>query len=195
MTNTMADTMTERCSGSIVILMVLSLAVAGCGYRSHYVPARDGRARPVWRDHRVVAHFSGSVPSPYCLGEVKRITQTGRLQLATGEVQSGASRGGPHGYWVPIVVTPPLRLTPPGLVPPIAPPGSHLHMGHDLDAQIVVMMAIVAMAVLPIVDLWLAVDPPEADGSPDAIAQVNALNDLQRMVGSPCSPAYLGGPR
>ena len=49
-----------------------------------------------------------------------------------------------------------------------------------------VLLAAIALVVLPIVDLTLAVVPPETDRSTDAIDQVNVFNDLARVPGGPC---------
>lgn len=54
------------------------------------------------------------------------------------------------------------------------------------------VVAVVALVVLPIIDLSVALVPPEKiDRTVRAIDQVNALNDLLRTAGTPCS--YTGG--
>jgi hypothetical protein len=57
-----------------------------------------------------------------------------------------------------------------------------------LDKDLAILM-IVAIAVLPIIDVTFSALRPEADAdSADAVDGVNAYNDLARSAGNPCSP-------
>jgi hypothetical protein len=61
------------------------------------------------------------------------------------------------------------------------------------DGKALVVLAVVALIVLPIVDVSLALANPEsAKRSSQSIDQVNAWNDLARTPGTPCS--YEEGP-
>lgn len=61
--------------------------------------------------------------------------------------------------------------------------------GKEMGAVLLVLAA-VALAVLPAVDLGVALaDPEDAKTSSKAIDQVNVYNDLARWQGSPCDPA------
>jgi hypothetical protein len=96
----------------------------------------------------------------------------------------------------PPLFFPPALLLPPGAPHPLAPlrfaSAVSLRGGGgqgSLDRALG-YLAVLALLVLPAVDLGLAIANPESPTrSSDAIDGVNAYNDLARWPGSPC---YLG---
>lgn len=53
------------------VLISLLLLAQGCGYSSSYTPRADGRARPVWRDHRLAMHIPGIAVGDACRQAIK----------------------------------------------------------------------------------------------------------------------------
>ena len=188
-------------------LFAVAIALAhACGYASQYQPPRDGRARAIWQESDVVVELSGAPLSPACALELRSASATGKLRLAEGRVETLPAR---NSYWGPLFFGPPIvvvdsAIAPPLLRPPLFLPfapgalgrvGAPVHglarpvgggLG-DEGGKALVLVAVVALVVLPIVDVWLALDAPESERSPQAIDQVNAFNDLARLPGSPCS--------
>lgn len=193
------------------VLALCTLCATGCGYSSQYVPLADGRARPVWSDKDVRLWDGGRPLSAECVGNVAWATGTRTLRLLGGDVdmvqpQAPATPvAGPQGgvHFVPVLVGPPILLPP--LPPPLPPPGlGPVHHGaraggahlprSSLDselAKVLTVMAVVALVVLPAVDVALAASHPESgERSSDAIDQANALNDLGRTRGTACTTEW-----
>ena len=200
--------------GQPVLVALLLVAVAGCGYTSQYSPPVDGRPRAVWRNDKVVVSASGVARSPECAEAVAELSDNARP----------APPDPPSGYYTPQWYGPPLVMLTPGLAPPLPRPpiffspsltiaaavarsGPHGGGGLRLDPgapakgirggsgdtkgleAAVLYMAVVALLVLPVVDTTLSLIP--AEGVTDSIAaidEVNAWNDLLRWPGSPCGP-------
>jgi len=180
--------------------MAFAALVGGCGYTSQYIPPVDGRARAVWDDDHVTMVVSEAL-SASCREAV--------IEL----VKEGPSPGGSptsvevEAYWVPRIVGPPVILVDrhgPVLVP--APPlllpwrvghhdtgGGHGSPGGsdgDLGKGALVLAA-VALAVLPVVDVAMALGRPEdVDSSQLGIATTNAYNDLARQTAGACALAF-----
>jgi hypothetical protein len=121
------------------------------------------------------------------------------------------------GYWTPRYYGPAIIVAMPGLAPvfPFTPlflphrlllhglahgvaapavrvsgPAPALRGGGDELGKAAVVLAVVALAVLPAVDVGLALSSPEnARASVAAMSEVSAYNDLARQPGSPCAEA------
>jgi hypothetical protein len=189
---------------------ITSLAVlSGCGgYQSDYVPLEDGRARAVWRDDRLALEIGGSI-SPECAAAI------GDPSGSTRYVRSGPSGNvwvpvyfGPRIVVVRSGFAPAPRRsayvgshpTIPDLKsggvgsPSISGGGSGGGGssgggggGGDLGKAVVVL-AVVALVVLPAVALGLALGRPEPEREvATVIDRTNLYNDLSRTPGSPCS--------
>lgn len=183
---------------------------SGCGYTSKYIAPVDGRARPVWKENRVAMEVAGPLPSE-CRRAVGQLT-SGRPPRA-GEL---AARYDGGGYWVPRYYGPAIMVVSPGFAPqlsihPLFLP--HPIVGRGLfhaataphvssSAPVIgggrgddnalgkaaVALAVLALLVLPAVDVGLALSTPEnAGASVREIARANAFNDLARQSGSPCA--------
>jgi hypothetical protein len=198
-------------------LLLGLVATPGCAYESTYVAPNDGRARAVWKNDNVVVDLAGAPATDFCLEQLRAWSESGRLRLSTGDVKREAPtparvRMAPSvGFWVPIYFGTALVARGPGLVPILPQPvlfspslalagavahstgggatmggGGSSGSGGDFG-KLALVLAVVALVVLPIVDLAVAVATPENDRSTDAIDQVNVLNDLARTPGSPCA--------
>jgi len=196
------------------------LALPACAYESTYVAPNDGRARAVWKNDNVVVELAGAPATESCLEQMRAWSMSGRLRLSTGDVQRDLPpparvRLAPTvGFWVPVYYGAPLIVRGPGVVPflpqpvlfspslavataiarPSAPgAGSSFHTsgsGGDFG-KLALVLAVVALLVLPIVDIAVALATPEDERSNEAIDQVNVLNDLARTPGSPCAYGYV----
>lgn len=189
---------TRRQGSSRVALA--SLLVAGCGYTSQYEPARDGRARAVWRESDVGVDLAGAPLTAECASALKSASSTGRLRLVVASPPGERSYWRPRYYGSPIVVVQP-GLAPPLLHPPLFVPVAPIGVAHGLPGvgasgggslsgdtgKLLAYVAVILIIVLPLVDVWLALDDPETEISPQAIDQVNRWNDLARTPGSPCA--------
>ena len=190
-------------------LVAVAALLSACGYQSSYVAPADGRARPVWRDSNVVVEMSGAPLPPQCAAAMAEASQTGRLRLATGDLRLDG------GYWAPRYYGPRIivvgRIAPPLLRPPIFFPhfgggayGGGPRMGLSSGGMKLgstggsggggggmgkgaAYLAILIIITLSIVDIAVALSDPESSSSSQAIDQVNAFNDMARMIGSPCS--------
>lgn len=191
----------------------LALFAACCGYTSEYVAPADGRPRAVWHDNKVVVERAGAPASSQCASDISQITDTTTLRERRPQVRRPEG-----GYWVPSYYGPPIVVVSRGMAPILPHPpvflpsllgvrpgvalvgplpvpvlrvggisaGSRSGSG-DLGKAAVVL-AVVALVVLPAVDLGLAIAPAESAGpSAQAIDQVNAWNDLLRSPGTSCS--------
>jgi hypothetical protein len=195
---------------SRLLLLVSSLAL-GCAYTSHYTAPPDGRARAVWTGSGVAVELAGAPLTDVCAQQLGSLGSEGRIHLLTGELKP-APLDGPRPFavapvvWVPVYYGPALvavgGLPPPLLRPPLfgvaaamvsasnvrspgAPAGSS-----DL-AKIGAIVVVIAILVMPVIDLTLALVPAEnTTRSAESIDQANLYNDLARSPGSPC--AYYG---
>jgi hypothetical protein len=201
----------------LALALALWMLLPACAYESAYVAPVDGRARPVWKGSDVVVDLAGAPVSDVCFEQLRAWSSSGRVRLITGDVKRDTpppARFTPSPvvlFWVPVYYGPPIV---PGVVPLLRPPvlfspslalasaafkptGSSGSIGgggggsSDFGKALVIL-AVIALVVLPIVDLAVAVTPPESERSSDAIDQVNVFNDLARWPGSPC--AYGGAP-
>lgn len=69
----------------------LCLALVSCVYTSEYTPPRDGRARVVWRDNRMVTTLAGGILEPDCARAVERLAHVDTLELADSEIPKGGT--------------------------------------------------------------------------------------------------------
>jgi hypothetical protein len=210
--------------GRAPALIAALVFTSACGYTSQYVAPQDGRVRPVWQENKIVVEPSGAPLSAACLNAAMAETNTEFVRAAKGSGYEVRRSGYwvPRYYGPPIVVAtagvapalphPPVFLPSlvvasalrprlggvsviPGPVPIIRIPGGSSGGGKD-GGYVLLVLAVLALTVLPVIDLALAIAPAESAGrSAQAIDQVNALNDLMRMTGSPCSYETLGGAR
>jgi len=164
-------------------------------------------------------------------GQSELVTTTGPVDLPESSAPA-ASYVISGGFWTPRYYGPPIVIVTPGVVPffprpPIFSPSlllasaivsSRSHgksfgggssfggggLGKDAGKGLLIL-AVLAVAVLPAIDIGLAAAHPESAGkSSAAIDLANAYNDLLRTPGSPCSafaaadfgqqPGYLGTP-
>lgn len=200
--------MTKTWNSRASLLLGASVLLFGCGnYTSDYVPPKDGRARAVWNEDRVVASIP-SDSSPSC---------TEALYDVQGDPQRYyTTYGGTRTVvvWQPwIVVHHHHNHHGGGRVGPGLPGGSAYRParpsvggggggttigggGHsgggsgggngDLGKAAVVL-AVVAIIALPIITLGLGLGRPEpSEEVAQEIDQVNAYNDLARLPNSPC---------
>lgn len=187
--------------------LALALTLAGCGYTSQYTPPLDGRARAVWEEDRVVMEVA-TPSSPECQAALEE-------RLARPWAPDGPRRV--QGYWTPRYYGPAIIVATPGLAPnfalaplflphrlllhglahgvgppavSVSDPAPALRGGGDGLGKAAVVLAVVALAVLPAVDVGLALSSPEdARASVAAMSEVSAYNDLARLPGSPCGEA------
>lgn len=184
----------------------IAALVAGCGgYTSEYVPPPDGRPRLVWQDNKVVPTMAGAVPAK-CSAEVNELTSGGSVPLAG---RRGGGGGGGGVYWVPVRTVGVVHVHGPAIVPvprPILPSfsggssggigklgGGGGGGGGDLGKAAIVV-AVLAIAVLPFIALGLATGRPEPEAEvAAAIDHVNAQTDLARVEGSACDELIVAG--
>ncbi len=185
--------------------------LCGCSYPSQYVPIPDGRARVVWRDTDVAIDLTRPDASPECL----TLVRAGGLTLKAPDGYWVPRYYGPqlvvveHGVPPllprPVLFSPSLELAKviagpqrwsmwAGTGAHIAPPpvsggggGVHISGGGD-SGKALVILAVIALVVLPTLDLALAIHRPESDGVAAQVTdQVNKYNDLARLPGTDCS--------
>ncbi|MEZ4295395.1 MAG: hypothetical protein R3B70_10500 [Polyangiaceae bacterium] len=183
---------------------IAALAIGCGGYNSEYVPPPDGRPRLTWQDNRVVAIQSNPVPAA-CNADADA--------LANGYSEAPKLRGsvsvvgGGGVYWVPVHHVHVVHVGGPAIVPvprpilPITGGGGGGSIGKigggggggDLGKAAIVV-AVLALAVLPFVALGLATGRPEPEKDVAiAIDRVNAQTDLARLPGSPCDELLIAG--
>jgi hypothetical protein len=181
----------------------------GCGYSSQYVPPVDGRVRAVWREDNVVT----SVP-PFVIGDACERQLADLLVGATPPADAA-----PRTVWTPRYYGPDILVVVPGVAPTLpappiflspsmmiaaaaarsarppsttvsAPGVPRLHdKAPDGAGAFLIALGVIALLVMPALDLGLALDVPESQSrSSEAIDRVNAYNDLARTPGSACAP-------
>lgn len=168
----------------------------GCGgYTSEYVPPADGRPRLVWQDNKVVVMQANAVPAN-CTAEVDA--------LAGGDTSVRVAGRGGGVYFVPVRTVGVVHVGGPVIVPrPFVPPlpgagigklgGGGGGGGGDLGKAAIVV-AVLAIAVLPFIALGLATGRPEPEKEvADAIDRANAQTDLSRTPGSACDELVVAG--
>lgn len=140
----------------------------------------DGRARPLWHNQTVRAHV-GALPSPDCN---EAVSQTIDGQTPYDVVRERAYAQ-PYPPAVGVAIYAPMIWYTPFIAPAfITPP-----VGSDFNPfKGAIAAMVIALAVLPIVDIALAAsDPEDSEVSSLSIDTVNAYNDLVRTAGSPCA--------
>ena len=200
--------------GPLLVVAAAGL-LFGCGnYTSDYKPPKDGRARAVWSEDRVVASIPAD-SSAECSGALVDVKSNPGSYVST----YGGSRM--VVLWQPWIVVHHHNhhVGGPGLPGP-GVPGTGVHRpahpsagggsggsvsggggggksigsggggsgggGGDLGKAAVVL-AVVALIALPIITLGIGLGRPEPSGEvADVIDEVNAYNDLARLPGSPC---------
>ncbi len=204
----------KRASSMWKVVFVAGAAgiLSGCGsYTSDYVAPKDGRARAVWDDDKVVASMPSGDGGRGC-SEAIRGLQANPSEYTT--YYGGSSRG--VIYYRPWIVVRPAPLVIVGSgrvgstggtvsrVPASASVGSSKGGssggsslgsggssgggggGGDMGKAALVLV-VVALLTLPIITLGLGFSRPEPEGQvATAIDEVNAYNDLARLPESPC---------
>jgi hypothetical protein len=200
------------------LLLAAIAAVSGCAYESQYLAPLDGRARAVWQDNNVVVDLAGAPASAGCVDELRAWSQKGTLRLKSGDLKRDTpipprlDVAPSVAFWVPVYFGPPL-VAPAPLVPPVPPhpvsfspslalagavsgsaPASGSTGGGGGGSGgdgkgIAEVLAVIALIILPALDIAIAAATPENDRSPEAIDQVNVYNDLARSGGTPCNYA------
>ena len=184
--------------------------LSGCSYTSRYVPPPDGRARAVWEENHVAMDVAGQLPRE-CRAAVRQVASGSRPLV----VERGAEEAAAGAYWAPRYFGPPIMVVTPGFAPhlmlrPLFAPRIHFSRGlrHGIGARgpagplvntggggndlgkAAAVLAVVALIVLPVVDVALALSNPEnVKASQWGMSQVAAYNDLSRQPGSPCAYA------
>jgi hypothetical protein len=168
------------------------LLLAACGYQSQYTAPADGRARVLWHDD----HLSNNLPP--LSDDCHQATWWLRHPAEQPPDRRFSVR---HDVWVPVYYGADLVVVTPGVPPLLARPVlfspslavaqavAHSTPKLSLDKELAAVLMIVAIVVLPVVDITFAALHPEADSrSADAVDEVNAYNDLARSGGNPCQP-------
>ena len=182
-----------------LLLPGIASLVMGCGgYTSEYVPPADGRPRLLWEDNKVVVTQAGAVPAN-CSAEVNALTG------GDTSVRVAARGGGGGGvYWVPVRTVGVVHVHGPIIAPvprPFVPLGGGIGKlgggggggGGDLGKAAIVV-AVLAIAVLPFIALGLATGRPEPEAEvADAIDRANAQTDLARTPTSACDELVVAG--
>jgi hypothetical protein len=182
-----------RASRRFLAALLACGLLADCGYQSQYTPPYDGRARVLWHDDHLINNVSTLAPTDEChraawwLRHPDEEPSDHRLSIAPLA-------------WVPryygadiIVITPgvPPAFPRPLLFSPslaVAQAASRSVPKLNLDKELAAILLVIAVVVLPIVDVTFAALRPESDSrSADAIDEVNAFNDLARSAGTPCT--------
>lgn len=189
--------------------LVAAMLTTGCGsYTSEYVPPKDGRARVVWQDDRVVASMPDRANSAGCTEAVNEVqsdpgvyrtyyggspsiiiwrpwvivTSTNRgstsMRPRTPASPTGISKGGGSGGGGSL-----------GSLGSGSSGGGGGGGGGDIGKAAVVLV-VVAMLTLPFITLGLGLSRPEPEETVSReIDKVNAFNDLARLSDSPCGAA------
>lgn len=186
--------------------LVVAMLTTGCGnYTSEYVPPKDGRARAVWQEDRVVASLPDNANGVGCSTAVQEVQ-------ADPKVYRTYYGGSPTiVVWRPWIVvtstnTVATRSRMPASPRAISSGGSSGGSGGGLGSigsgssgggggggggdlgKAAVVLVVVAMLTLPFITLGLGLGRPEPSGEvAQEIDKVNAYNDLARLSGTPCA--------
>jgi len=163
----------------VVIVAAAAASMMGCSYKSEYQPPKDGRARPVWDDDKVVMVAPPELPS--CVGERQPPPSFGYHVPMSGGYWAGG-RGGGHVHVHVVVIGHPPPLLVPG---PIIP-------GGDMDGEgakyLLVGLAAAAIVAFPFIAMGLAMGHPEPEEEvASAIDKINRYNDLARERMAQCA--------
>ena len=187
--------------------LVAAMLTTGCGnYTSEYVPPKDGRARAVWQEDRVVASLPAEANRAGCSQAVDEVqADPGRYRTYYG--------GSPSIIiWRPwVVVTstnrgstsmrPRVPASPRGISKGGSSGGGLGSLGSGSSSggsgggggdlgKAAVVLVVVAMLTLPFITLGLGLGRPEpSEQVAQEIDKVNAYNDLSRLSDSPCGAA------
>ncbi len=192
----------------VASLFVAGLAM-GCGnYTSNYSPPKDGRARAVWFEDRVIASLPADAQSGDCRQAISEVqTDPGYYRTYYG--------GSPNIIiwrpWVIVTGTGSSRVAASpttvsrrpatgsvkspgggggGSVGNIGSGGGSSGGGSGGGGDIgkaAVVLVVIALLTLPIITLGLGLGRPEPSKEvAEQIDEVNAYNDLARLNGSPC---------
>jgi len=179
-----------------LLFFAFALPLSGCaGYVSDYVPPDNGRARVLFRDTKAIA----SLPpvDRACLREIDGNPEGPSFRVVRGGV------GARIVYWVPLHHGPAPHVSRlPGVGRHFAGPGmrggggrvssgsgSNSGSGGGGDVgKAAVVLAVLAIVVLPVVTFSLVLSTPESEPNMStSIDRVNLFNDLARSPGSPCA--------
>jgi len=173
----------------------LLLLLIGCGYQSQYVPPTDGRGRVLWNDDHLVTNLS-ELPRPKECHEATWWLRHPAEQPPDRRLSVRPTVWTPVYYGADLVVVtpgvPPVLPRPVLFSPSLAVAQAVAHGGSGssmrVDKELAAILMVVAIVVLPIVDVTFAALQPESDSrSAESIDEVNAYNDLARSTGNPCS--------
>jgi hypothetical protein len=187
--------------------LVAAVLTTGCmNHTSEYVPPKDGRARAIWQEDRVVASLPSDANSTDCA-------------VALNEVRSDPVRyrtyygGSPTiVVWRPWIVVTGTNRVSSGPVPrtpasPTAIKGASGGSGGGIGSvgsggggssggggggngdlgKAALALVVVAILALPFINLGVGLGRPEpSEQVATEIDKVNAYNDLARLSGSPC---------
>jgi hypothetical protein len=172
----------------------LAVLLAGCGYKSEYVPPNDGRARGVWEGDKLVV--TGPPTLPRCTHPIEGQLRQQYAQYFERDLEGyyvpPPSR---HGPSIVIVAVVPYGPAPVPLVPLLPlPPGK---IDGEGAKYLLAAIAVGAIVAFPFVAIGLAAGHPEpSDDVIEAIDQVNRYNDDARRIIALCyatAPEYGGG--
>jgi hypothetical protein len=164
---------------------VLTMCLAGCSYTSDYVPPKDGRARAIWKDDKVVVAAPADLPD--CAKD-EQPPKGYRYDVPLDE----------HGYYYPpssnthvhvgviIVGRPPVFFLPGsgGGIPSLG----NLGGGGKGSEYVFVALAVGAIVAFPFIAMGLALGHPEPEEEVAAgIDEVNAFNDKSRERFARCA--------
>lgn len=183
--------------------LVAAMLTTGCGnYTSEYVPPKDGRARAVWHEDRVVASMPEDANRAGC--------STAVSEIQAEPVRYRTYYGGSPTIviWRPWVVVTSTNTVSTRSRTPATPTsiskgggsgGSVGNLGSGSSSsgggggggdigKAAVVLVVVALMTLPIITLGLGLGRPEPSKQvAEEIDKVNAFNDLARLSGSPCA--------
>jgi hypothetical protein len=187
---------------SSALLLGLLVGLVGCGYTSQYAAPVDGRARPLWAGDHLTNNLA-QFARPNGCNEAVYWVQHPEIEPQQDHFQP------PPTVWVPRYYGPDIVVVTPGIAPVLAQPvlfspsltilqaaaaagrtasqgGSS--GGGNLGKEIALVILVIAIVLVPVVDITVAALRPESDErSGDAIDQANVYNDLARSAGTPCS--------
>lgn len=187
--------------------LVAAALTTGCmNYTSEYVPPKDGRARAIWQEDRVVASLPSDANSTACSSAINEV-QADPVRYRT--YYGGSPTIVVWRPWIVVTGTNRVASSSAGRVAatPTAIKGASGGSGSgggsfgsgggssgggggggggDLGKAALVLV-VVAILALPFINLGVGLGRPEPSGQvATEIDKVNAYNDLARLSGSPC---------